>query len=118
MDLGSFSLSISVKDIIKSVEFYEKIGFEIIDGDHLNPDYPMSEGQSWKIMKSGASIIGLFQGMFDDNIITFHPENVLEVQKEIKKRGVELIAEANESTQNLSVMLKDPDGNMIMLDQY
>ncbi len=122
MKLGNFSLSLSVKDIHVSKAFYEKLGFEVFGGDI---------GQNWIIMKNDKCIIGLFQGMFDRNMLTFNPgwdENaaeldsytdVRELQKQLKEKGIELQSEADESTKGpASVTLLDPDGNPILLDQH
>ena len=122
MELGNFSVSLSVKDINKSRLFYENLGFKIIDGDI---------SQNWIIMKNGNSTIGLFQGMFDKNILTFNPgwdENgnevesftdIREIQKRLKAKGVKLesgVDEKSSGPANLTVI--DPDGNPILIDQH
>jgi catechol 2,3-dioxygenase-like lactoylglutathione lyase family enzyme len=122
MELGAFSVSLSVKDIQASKLFYEKLGFEIFGGDI---------SQNWLIMKNGDYVIGLFQGMFDKNMLTFNPgwdsnaseiDNYTDVrilQRQLKERGLEMIAEADESsTGPASFMLVDPDGNPILFDQH
>ncbi len=122
MDLGAFSVSLSVKDIHASKAFYEKLGFVQRGGDL---------SQNWVVMKNGVAVIGLFQGMFDKNILTFSPGwdqdakelghfmDVREIQKELKKNGVALKKEADESSSGPEhIILEDPDGNQIMLDQY
>ena len=122
MKLGNFSVSLCVKDIHVSKAFYEKLGFEVFGGDI---------GQNWIIIKNERCIIGLFQGMFDRNMLTFNPgwdENaaeldsytdVRELQKELREKGIELQSEADESTTGpASVTLLDPDGNPILLDQH
>lgn len=122
MKLGAFSVSLNVKDIHKSKEFYEKLGFKDLGGD-IN--------QNWLIMKNGNTIIGLFQGMFEDNILTFNPgwnenaENVdpftdvREIQKELKAKGIEFVRSADESTEGPEhFIIKDPDGNVILVDQH
>lgn len=122
MKLGNFSLSLSVKDIRASKEFYEKLGFINFGGDIE---------QNWLIMKNGKAIIGLFQGMFENNIITFNPgwdenantlesfDDIRQIQKHLKSQGVKLESEADESTTGpASVVLLDPDGNAILLDQH
>jgi catechol 2,3-dioxygenase-like lactoylglutathione lyase family enzyme len=122
MNLGAFSLSLSVKDIQASREFYEKLGFEAFSGD-------MSQG--WLIMKNGDHVIGLFQGMFERNTLTFNPgwdndareldnfTDVRDLQRQLKERGVETIAEIDEnSTGPASFMIADPDGNPILIDQH
>jgi catechol 2,3-dioxygenase-like lactoylglutathione lyase family enzyme len=122
MDLGAFSVSLAVKDIAASREFYEKFGFEVFGGD---------ASQNWLIMKNGDCVIGLFQGMFEKNILTFNPgwdsdareldsfTDVRELQRQMKARGVELISEADESTSGpASFMAVDPDGNPILVDQH
>ena len=122
MELGAFSVSLAVKDIEQSKVFYEKLGFIAISGD---------QSQNWLIMRNGEHTIGLFQGMFDDNILTFNPgwsktatqlENftdVRELQRQLKYQGVELVSEADESsTGPASFMIVDPDGNMILVDQH
>ena len=122
MELGAFSVSLSVKDIEASRAFYEKLGFSTFGGD---------VAQNWLILKNGDHIIGLFQGMFEGNILTFNPgwdqnaanldsyTDVREIQRELKANGVELTSEADESTSGpASVTLIDPDGNAILIDQH
>ena len=122
MELGAFSVSLSVKDIMSSKAFYEKLGFKISGGDIT---------QNWLIMKNGPHVIGLFQGMFDRNTLTFNPgwdqdaqpidpyTDVRSIQEELKSQGLELAHEADESTQGpASLMLIDPDGNPILIDQH
>lgn len=122
MDLGAFSISLTVKDIQASKDFYGKLGFTVFGGDIT---------QNWLIMKNGNSIIGLFQGMFDKNMLTFNPgwdmdannlENYTDIrglQRKLKEQGVEFVSEADESTTGpASFMLLDPDGNPILMDQH
>jgi predicted enzyme related to lactoylglutathione lyase len=122
MELGNFSVSLAVKDIEASKQFYEKLGFEVFMGNQL---------QGWLIMKNGAHAIGLFQGMFDKNILTFNPgwnsdaqplgefTDVRELQRQLKANGVQMISEADESsTGPANFMISDPDGNTILVDQH
>lgn len=122
MELGAFSISLAVKDIEASKAFYEKLGFEPFGGD-------LSE--NWLIMKNGDHVIGLFQGMFEENILTFNPgwdqnasklesfTDVRDLQRQLKEQGVELISEADETaTGPASFFLVDPDGNPILVDQH
>lgn len=122
MDLGNFSVSLAVKDLEASRQFYEKLGFTVFGGD---------AAQNWLILKNGRHAIGLFQGMFEKNIMTFNPgwddkaqkleefTDVRELQRELKNRGVELQSEADESTTGpASLMVVDPDGNTILIDQH
>jgi lactoylglutathione lyase len=122
MELGAFSVSLAVKDIEASRVFYEKLGFRMFAGD---------QSQNWLIMKNGDHAIGLFQGMFDNNILTFNPgwssdavpltefTDVRELQRRLKGRGVEFISEADESsTGPASFTIADPDGNLILVDQH
>jgi lactoylglutathione lyase len=122
MDLGAFSISLAVTDIEASREFYEKFGFTEFGGDAT---------QNWLIMKNGDCVIGLFQGMFEKNILTFNPgwdsnartlpafTDVRELQRQLKARGVPLELEADESTTGpASLMAADPDGNPILVDQH
>jgi len=122
MNLGAFSVSLAVKDIEASKKFYEKFGFEVFHGD---------ASQKWLILKNGDHVIGLFQGMFDKNTLTFNPgwdqnanaldsfTDIRELQRELKAKGVELMMEADESTSGpASIMLLDPDGNPILIDQH
>ena len=102
-----------------SLDFYQKLGFEIIDGGHMNQGFPDSETTSWRILKSGTSVVGLFHGMFDQTIMTFNPKDVRGIQKKLKEDGVSLIKEADESTEGPEhIIMTDPDGNQIMLDQH
>ena len=122
MELGNFSVSLAVKDIEASKRFYENLGFKVFMGD---------QSQGWLIMKNGDNAIGLFQGMFDKNILTFNPgwdsnaqplkkfTDVRELQRQLKANGVEMISEADEtSTGPANFMLVDPDGNTILVDQH
>jgi predicted enzyme related to lactoylglutathione lyase len=122
MELGTFSVSLAVKDIEASKLFYEKLGFKVFAGD---------QSQNWLIMKNGAHAIGLFQGMFDKNILTFNPgwnsdaqplsqfTDVRELQRQLKQRGVTMIMEADETSSGpASFMIADPDGNTILVDQH
>jgi predicted enzyme related to lactoylglutathione lyase len=122
VELGAFSISLAVKDIEASKRFYEKLGFTVFAGD---------QSQNWLIMKNGHHVIGLFQGMFDRNMLTFNPgwnsnaqqlerfTDVRELQRQLKERGVSMISEADEnSTGPASFMMVDPDGNTILVDQH
>ena len=122
MQLGNFSVSLAVKDIEASKQFYQKLGFTVFGGN---------QAQNWLIMKNGDHVIGLFQGMFDKNILTFNPgwdsnaqklgefTDVRELQRQLKQRGVAMIAEADETTTGpASFMVADPDGNTILVDQH
>lgn len=122
MDLGAFSVSLAVKDIEASRLFYEQLGFTIFGGD---------QSQNWLIMKNGDHVIGLFQGMFENNLLTFNPgwnqdaqplaafTDLRELQRQLKEQGVSMITEADESTTGpASFMIADPDGNMILVDQH
>lgn len=122
MKVGAFSMSLSVKDLNVSKEFYEKLGFEVFGGQLEH---------SYLIMKNGDAIIGLFQGMFEDNILTFNPgwnqeaknvdefDDVREIQDHLTKHGIELdsLVEANTKGPG-SITFKDPDGNVILIDQH
>jgi lactoylglutathione lyase len=122
MEMGAFSISLAVKDINASKEFYEKLGFEFFSGD-------ISE--NWAILKNGDHVIGLFQGMFDKNMLTFNPgwdqnaqelntfTDVREIQHQLQEKGVEFASEADESTTGpASFIVVDPDGNPILVDQH
>jgi catechol 2,3-dioxygenase-like lactoylglutathione lyase family enzyme len=122
MNLGAFSISLAVKDLAASKQFYEQFGFEVFGGD---------ASQNWLIMKNGTCVIGLFQGMFDKNILTFNPgwdsearelesfTDVRQLQHELRGKGVEFINQADESTSGpASFMVVDPDGNPILVDQH
>jgi catechol 2,3-dioxygenase-like lactoylglutathione lyase family enzyme len=122
MDLGAFSISLAVKNLEASRAFYEKLGFRAFAGD---------ASQNWLIMKNGDHAIGLFQGMFEKNILTFNPgwdsdaqklakfTDVRELQRQLKAQGVQLAQEADESTTGpASFLAVDPDGNPILVDQH
>ena len=119
MDLGQFSVSLPVKNMDASLDFYQKLGFEIIDGGHKNTGFPDTETTSWRILKSGTTVVGLFQGMFEDSILTFNPTDVRSIQKKLKAAGLTFIKEADESTEGPEhLIMTDPDGNQIMMDQH
>jgi len=122
MELGNFSISLSVKDIEASKAFYEKFGFRSFMGN---------ASQKWLIMKNGEHVIGLFQSMFERNMLTFNPgwdsngkalasfTDVRELQRQLKAQGVMLMSEADENTTGpASFMAVDPDGNPILVDQH
>ena len=122
MNLGNFSVSLTVKDITKSRDFYEKLGLTSVGGD---------ASQGWLIMAGSSCTIGLFQGMFDHNILTFNPgwdaeggtledfTDVREIQKTLKANDISLTTEADETTSGpASFTLTDPDGNAILIDQH
>lgn len=124
--LGNFSLSLNVADLEVSRTFYEALGFEVFGGD-ASPD----QSQGWLIMKSPSCVIGLFQGMFEKNTLTFNPgwdangqtlesfTDVRDIQKTLKANGVTMISEADETTTGpASCMVMDPDGNPILIDQH
>ncbi len=122
MELGVFSISLAVKDITASRAFYEKFGFKVFAGD---------ASQRWLILKNGPHVIGLFQGMFEKNSLTFNPgwdsnasklntfTDVRDLQRELKAQGIKLTTEADEaSTGPASFTTIDPDGNPILVDQH
>jgi catechol 2,3-dioxygenase-like lactoylglutathione lyase family enzyme len=122
LKLGAFSTSLSVKDLKASKIFYENLGFKVFAG---------SMEQNYLIMKNENALIGLFQGMFEGNILTFNPgwdenaqnienfKDVREIQKHLKSKDVKLTTEADENTTGpASLMLTDPDGNVILIDQH
>lgn len=122
MSLGNFSVSLTVKDLAASRAFYEKLGFEVVSGDAK---------QNWLVLSNGNARVGIFQGMFDRNMLTFNPgwdaekntlanfKDVRELQRLFKERGLTLTVEADEATTGPAyIMLADPDGNPILIDQH
>ena len=122
MKLGAFSVSLSVKDIHTSKSFYENLGFQVFGGDIT---------QNWLIMKNESCVIGLFQGMFEKNMLTFNPgwnqnadnldsfTDIRELQKQLKANGITMLTEADESSVGpASFTIEDPDGNPILVDQH
>lgn len=122
MQLGAFSVSLAVKDIAVSRAFYEKLGFSVMGGE---------QSQGWLILKNGDTVIGLFQGMFEKNILTFNPgwdqqannlaefTDVRQIQQQLRSQGIALQQQADEhSSGPAHIILEDPDGNQIMLDQH
>ena len=122
MELGAFSISLAVEGLEASRDFYEKFGFEVVGGD---------ASQNWQILRNGDHTIGIFQGMFEENILTFNPgwdgnaqsldsfTDVREIQRELKARGIRLVSEADDnSTGPASFVALDPDGNPILVDQH
>ncbi|WP_421764271.1 VOC family protein [Ekhidna sp.] len=119
MDLGQFSLSLPVKNMEASLDFYQKLGFNIIDGGHMNEGFPDGENTAWRILRSDSVVIGLFHGMFEESIMTFNPKDVRSIQKKLKANGIKLIKEADKSTKGPEhIIMMDPDGNQIMMDQH
>ncbi len=121
VQLGNFSISLTVKDLKTSREFYEKLGFHAVHGN----------GKNWQVMQNGTTTVGLFQGMFPKNSLTFNPgwdsnkktlpdfEDVREIQRVLKSRGLTLTVTADESTSGPAfITLDDPDGNPILIDQH
>jgi catechol 2,3-dioxygenase-like lactoylglutathione lyase family enzyme len=118
MDLGTFSLSLAVESLDASLAFYTQLGFTVVDGGHTSSDLPDSEHQKWRIIQNGDTRLGLFQGMFSTNVLTFTPRDVREVQRELKENGVTLTVETADFGQGPAhIMLEDPDGNPILMDQ-
>ena len=122
MRLGKFSVSLRVNDIEKSKEFYEKLGFNVVMGE---------ESQNWLILSNDQATIGLFQGMFDKNLLTFNPgwdsnaqpvdnfTDIRKLQEQLKEQGMQFDTEADATTQGpASFMITDPDGNQILVDQH
>ena len=122
MKLGAFSVSLAVKDIHVSKAFYENLGFVVFAGDIE---------RNYLIMKNGSSVVGLFQGMFENNIMTFNPgwdqnakaiedfEDIRVIQKRLKEKGIKLSSEADENTTGpANFFVEDPDGNSILFDQH
>ena len=122
MQLGAFSISLAVKNIEASKAFYENFGFEVVGGD---------PSQNWLILRNSGHTIGLFQGMFESNILTFNPgwndeaqpldsfTDVRELQRQLKAKGILLVSEADEETTGpASLVAVDPDGNTILVDQH
>ena len=122
MELGAFSISLAVKDIAASRAFYEKFGFEVFGGD---------QAKNWLILKNGPHVIGLFQGMFEKNTLTFNPgwdssanrleqfTDIRELQRQLKEQGIQLVMEADETTTGPAFLMAiDPDGNPVLFDQH
>ena len=122
MELGAFSVSLAVEDLKASKSFYEKLGFRVFTGDAT---------QNWLIMKNGDHVVGLFQGMFEKNILTFNPgwdqngntldsfTDVRDLQRELKAKDLNIETEADKSTTGpASFTVIDPDGNPILIDQH
>lgn len=113
MKLGTFSVSLAVKDIAVSRKFYETLGFTVIDGN---------QDENWLILENGEAKIGLFQGMFEKNIMTFNPQTgdteVRDAQATLKAAGIDLMIEAKDDNDPAHIVFHDPDGNQIMIDQH
>lgn len=121
MELGAFSISLAVQDLARSRDFYEKLGFAMVGGD----------GDAWAILRNGTTTIGLFQGMFEQNILTFNPgwdehgqdletfTDIRDLQRAMEAAGLELVRRADEQSEGpTSLTLLDPDGNAILVDQH
>lgn len=112
--LGRFSVSLTVKDITKSREFYEKLGFAIVPPGKGWHNY----GERWVVLQNGEARIGLFQGMFEKNTLTFNPADVRSIQKDLKEKGMAFTVEAKEGKGPGFALLTDPDGNPVLIDQH
>lgn len=117
MELGTLSLSLNVKDIHASLDFYTILGFIVIDGGHINRSYPDSESSRWRILENDGTRIGLFEGTLNENVITFNPPDVRKIQSLLQENSITIFEEAAGETGPTSMMLKDPDGNTILFDQ-
>jgi lactoylglutathione lyase len=110
VELGKFSISLSVKDLAASTEFYEKLGFTVIDG---------REDENWLVLENDGAVIGIFQDKFEGNLLTFNPPDVRAVQAALRARGIEPIVQADTSTTGPAhIVISDPDGNVVLLDQH
>jgi catechol 2,3-dioxygenase-like lactoylglutathione lyase family enzyme len=109
MELGRFSVSLAVEDIAASRAFYEKLGFAAVDGKPVD---------GWLILANGDTYIGLFQGMFEKNILTFNPTDVRAIQTQLQEQGITLIEQAEPGEGPAHITLADPDGNPILIDQH
>lgn len=122
MELGAFSMSLNVKDIAASRAFYEKLGFTVFGGN---------QDDRWLILKSGSTLIGLFEGMIEKNTLTFNPgwdsdaqklanyTDVREIQRRLKSHGIPLLQEVDETSSGPGyITVEDPDGNQILIDQH
>ena len=111
MELGQFSVSLAVKDIAKSKAFYETMGFEALEGCGSIKD-------KWLILKNNTTVIGLFQDMFENNILTFNPDNARAIEAHLKTNNVNIDTPTSGDSGPAHFILKDPDGNVIMFDQH
>ena len=120
MELGEFSVSLAVKDLAASKAFYEKLGFREIPPEGACPENP--PGTAWTILRNGEATIGLFQGMFEQNILTFNPKDIRALRDALAPSGIALELEAMQGEVQESgpahAMLSDPDGNLILIDQF
>lgn len=111
MNIGQFSLSLAVRNLEDSLAFYEKLGFEVIDGGHMSEEYPDTAEAKWRILSSASVKIGLFQGMFGNNLLSFKSDEFPDVLTGLKAKGFNLLnEEAN------MCMLSDPDGNVLFFE--
>jgi catechol 2,3-dioxygenase-like lactoylglutathione lyase family enzyme len=122
MRLGAFSISLAVQDLAASRAFYEKLGFKVFGGDQT---------QNWLILKNGDAVVGLFQGMFERNTLTFNPgwgssaqplddfTDVRDLQRRLREQGLEFVTEADDAGSGPgSFIVLDPDGNPVLVDQH
>ena len=109
MNLGQFSVSLNVADMDKSLAFYKALGFEQIAGEYE---------QNWVILANGGAVIGLFHGMFENNLMTFNPEDARGIQASLIEQGIEIDVKAEPGEGPAHFMVQDPDGNTILVDQH
>ena len=109
IDVGHFSISLAVADLAKARAFYETLGFSVLDG---------KAEERWLIMKNGEAKIGLFQGMFEENLITFNPPDARSLERRLKDAGHCMVAGTEGDDGPCSCLVKDPDGNLVLIDQF
>ncbi|AVX05850.1 VOC family protein [Maritalea myrionectae] len=109
MELGRFSVSLNVKDIEVSKQFYQNLGFEIVAGD---------QAQNWLVLQNGDAKVGIFQGMFEQNIMTFNPKDIKPIHKKLDEMGVDYSRQMGGEDYPKMALFKDPDGNDILIDQH
>ena len=117
-ELGMFSLSLAVQDLDASLEFYEALGFEVADGGHQSEGYPDTDEYRWRLLANGDTRIGLFEGMFERNMLTFNPPDVPALLDQLEEAGVAPARSTDDDEEHGTyAVLHDPDGNPVLLDQ-
>ncbi|MCA9069708.1 MAG: VOC family protein [Planctomycetaceae bacterium] len=117
MNPGKLTLTLAVGDLDRSLDFYQKLGFWVVDGGHISSKFRDTDSVRWRIVECGETRLGLFQGVFPTNVLTFHPGNLELTQLNLKRAGIPIKRELEPDRNSGSIVLEDPDGNLILFNR-